>query len=304
MALIDKLTAIANAIRGKTGKSGNLTLDQMVTEITGIQTNPTLQAKTTSPTTAVQTIEPDSGYDGLSKVTVNAMPTATQASPVLSVSSAGLITATVEHKAGYVDAGTKTATYQLSTQAAKTVTPGTSNQTAVGSGKYTTGAITVNGDSNLKAANIAKGVSIFGVTGSFEGGSKVVGGQFIPTQYSDTSIQDHPVTISGLGFKPTRVIVYAIGKYTVGNATHTGTSNSSGLVMRDTAGHYLVNYCEEEYDEYEDEYYEYWYLGDPMDSETPSITLNSDGFTIKATSYGTYNEIMWLPLAYRYIAFG
>lgn len=38
MALTDKLTAIANAIRGKTGKSDSMTLDQMPTEIAGIAT--------------------------------------------------------------------------------------------------------------------------------------------------------------------------------------------------------------------------------------------------------------------------
>lgn len=37
MALTDKLTAIADAIRGKTGKSDGLTLDQMAVEIAGIQ---------------------------------------------------------------------------------------------------------------------------------------------------------------------------------------------------------------------------------------------------------------------------
>lgn len=36
MALIDKLTAIADAIRGKTGKAEEMTLDQMVTEIASI----------------------------------------------------------------------------------------------------------------------------------------------------------------------------------------------------------------------------------------------------------------------------
>ena len=36
MALINKLTAIADAIRGKTGKTEEMTLDQMVTEIEGI----------------------------------------------------------------------------------------------------------------------------------------------------------------------------------------------------------------------------------------------------------------------------
>ena len=37
MALTDKLTAIADAIRGKTGKTDGLTLDQMPAEIEGIQ---------------------------------------------------------------------------------------------------------------------------------------------------------------------------------------------------------------------------------------------------------------------------
>jgi hypothetical protein len=36
MALIDKLTAIADAIRAKTGKTDSLTLDQMPTEIGNI----------------------------------------------------------------------------------------------------------------------------------------------------------------------------------------------------------------------------------------------------------------------------
>lgn len=57
-----------------------------------------------------------------------------QATPVVSVSSNGLVTAT---------AGTKTSTYQLTTQAAKTVTPSKSSQTAVASGAYTTGAVIV-----------------------------------------------------------------------------------------------------------------------------------------------------------------
>ena len=120
--------------------------------------------------------------------------------PTISVSSSGLITAT---------AGDKSATQQLSTQAAKTVTPTTSSQTAVASGKYTTGAITVGaipssyvkpsatksattytpstsnqtiaagtycsgaqtikGDVNLKAENIKSGISIFGITGTASG---------------------------------------------------------------------------------------------------------------------------------------
>ena len=69
--------------------------------------------------------------------------TATQATPSISVSTAGKITAKATQSAGYVASGTKQATKQLTTQAAKTVTPTKSSQTAVASGRYTTGAVTV-----------------------------------------------------------------------------------------------------------------------------------------------------------------
>ena len=132
---------------------------------------PTLQTKSVTPTTSEQNVTPDNGYDGLSKVTVNAMPTATQATPSISVSSSGLITASATQSAGYVSAGTKSGTKQLTTQAAQTITPSTSSQTAVAKDVYTTGAVTVAGDSNLVPENIAEGVSIFGVTGTHSGGS-------------------------------------------------------------------------------------------------------------------------------------
>lgn len=94
------------------------------------------------------------------------VPAATQAVPKISVSSAGLITASAAQEAGYVAAGSKSATQQLTTQAGKTVTPGTTQQTAVASGRYTTGAVYVAGDADLVAANIKSGVNIFGVTGT------------------------------------------------------------------------------------------------------------------------------------------
>lgn len=96
----------------------------------------------------------------------------TQATPQISVSSGGLITASATQSGGIVEGGTKSSTKQLPTQAAKTVTPGTTNQTAVASGRYTTGAVTVKGDANLKAENIAEGVSIFGVQGTHSGGGE------------------------------------------------------------------------------------------------------------------------------------
>lgn len=136
---------------------------------------PALQAKTVSPATSAQTVKPDSGYDGLSQVTVSAMPTATQATPSISVSSGGLITASATQSAGYVAAGTKSATKQLTVQAAQTITPGTADKT-IASGRYLTGTQTIKGDSNLLASNIKSGVSIFGVDGTFEGSGGGGGG--------------------------------------------------------------------------------------------------------------------------------
>ena len=95
------------------------------------------------------------------------------ATPMIAVSAGGLITATTEQEKGYVPGGTKTATQQLPTQAAKTVTPTTTNQTAVASGRYTTGDVVVSGDANLVPENIAEGVSIFGVQGTHSGGGGV-----------------------------------------------------------------------------------------------------------------------------------
>ena len=67
-------------------------------------------------------------------------------------------------KTAYVKGQKVTGTIQ--SQAAKTVTPGTSAQTAVEAGRYTTGAVTVAGDVNLVASNIKDGAYIFGVRGS------------------------------------------------------------------------------------------------------------------------------------------
>lgn len=126
-----------------------------------------LQNKTVDPAFTSQTVMPDEGYVGLSSVVVTAIPTATQATPSITVSSSGLITASTTQTAGYVTAGTKSATKQLTVQAAQTITPGTSNKT-IASGRYLTGTQTIKGDSNLIPENIAKDISIFGVVGTLE----------------------------------------------------------------------------------------------------------------------------------------
>ena len=180
---------------------------------------PTLQSKTVSPSTSQQTVSPDGGYDGLSSVTVNAMPsgsattpaTSITANPTISVSSSGLITASVSGSksvtpsvsAGYVASGTAgtvtvsgSNTQQLTTQSAQTITPTTTNQT-IASGKYLTGTQTVLGDANLLAENIKKDVVLFGITGTYEGSGGSVNKVLLYTQSGfDNLYVDSSCTVS------------------------------------------------------------------------------------------------------------
>ena len=137
--------------------------------VNGEKITGTIPTKTASNLTASgATVTVPSGYYA-SQVT-KSVATATQATPSVTINTTtGLITASATQTAGYVTAGTKSATKQLAFQAAKTITPGTTNQTAVAANTYVGGAITVKGDSNLIASNIKKGTSIFGITGNYEG---------------------------------------------------------------------------------------------------------------------------------------
>ena len=81
-------------------------------------------------------------------------------------------------KAFYLANGTKTQG-SIASKAAQTYTPTTADQT-IAAGQYLSGAQTVKGDANLVAGNIKKDVTIFGVTGSHEGG----GGGNQPTLFA------------------------------------------------------------------------------------------------------------------------
>jgi len=176
---MDLIAQISTALDGKASASGGVTLptldnpasasdilsgkeaiDGSGTKITG-----TIATKTSSNLTASgATVTVPAGYyasqatksvsSGLAKTPA----TTITKNPTISVSSSGLITASVSGTqsvtptvtSGYVSSGTAgtitvsgSNTKQLITQSAKTITPSTSSQTAVASGVYTTGAITV-----------------------------------------------------------------------------------------------------------------------------------------------------------------
>ena len=127
---------------------------------------PELQAKEATPliTNAQQIILPDEGYDGLSKVTVNPMPTGTLKTPT--VNSIGYVSSGVQ-TAGYFDTSA-TSGLQLSTQNGGYVVPTTTNTVAILKGQYALDTIYAKGDANLIPTNIVAGKSIFGVSGSAE----------------------------------------------------------------------------------------------------------------------------------------
>lgn len=75
---------------------------------------------------------------------IGTIPTVEGPTPDISVSSDGLIAASVSNPKGYqAGSTTKTATQQLTTKGATTITPSSASQIAVNSGVYTTGKITV-----------------------------------------------------------------------------------------------------------------------------------------------------------------
>lgn len=185
-----------------------------------------LQTKSVNPSTSEQTVEPGALYDGLGKVTVGAVATATQATPSISISTRGLITASATQSEGYVSAGTKSATNQMTTQSGKDVYPGTTRQLAVPAWRYTIGNIYVNGDSNLTAGNIKKGVSIFGVAGSYEGS----GGEMQSKSATPTSASR--ITMSGLGdVKNFVLLVNDIDVDVSGGATISSICYSNGKLI-------------------------------------------------------------------------
>lgn len=161
------LTSIGDAIRTKTGKTDTFLPSDMPTEILAIETGSDVSGVTAtasdvrsgkkfvnssgtvvtgSLTTRTSSSLSASGATvsvpaGIYDSTVSkSISTATQATPSISVSSSGLITAQTTQSAGYVSSGTKSATLQLS-----------SSQ-----------------DSDFIASNIKNGVTIFGITGTME----------------------------------------------------------------------------------------------------------------------------------------
>lgn len=125
-------------------------------------------ATTITPRTSAQTAITAGTY-ATGNITVEAMASGALSTPSINTST-GVVTAGVS-TAGYLDTSA-TKTLQLTTKSAATIVPSTTDQ-IIAAGQYLTGTQTIKGDANLVAANIASGVSIFGITGTHEGGSGI-----------------------------------------------------------------------------------------------------------------------------------
>lgn len=109
--------------------------------------------------------------DTTEQALTNAGAIVTLGVPAIAVDSTGLVTASLYSREGAVEDGELTGTYQLLTNSGGAYTPSKYSYRVVPRGNYLTGDVYINGDANLVAENIASGVSIFGVTGTYTGTS-------------------------------------------------------------------------------------------------------------------------------------
>ena len=170
-----------NTLTGYTGTKND------GTTFTGEYSAPTIEANKsyTVNSSGTLTVNPSTNYDAMEKATLT-VPSGS-ATPKSTISSEGATISTSSNKitlsksvsnsptvtAGYISSGTSgnttiTLSATATTQSAQTITPTTTDQT-IASNTYITGTQTISGDANLVGSNIKKDVSIFNVTGTYEG---------------------------------------------------------------------------------------------------------------------------------------
>lgn len=171
MSVNSKMTALADEIRELSGTTTTKSIDAMTIDVDAANTEISEQMDLIAQIT--------SALEGKAAGGVN-LPSLTNPASASDI---------LKGKEAINGAGNKI-TGTIATQAAKTITPSTSSQTAVASGVYTTGVITVAGDANLIASNIKNGVSIFGVAGNYEGSGGSSGGSAETCTISITGMAD------------------------------------------------------------------------------------------------------------------
>ena len=176
------------------------------TSVAGLKVNgthvcksPDLQSKNVTPSEESQTVTPDTGYDGLSQVSI------------------GAISST------YVGSG-------VAKKSDQTYTPTTSDQ-IIAKDQYLSGDQTIKGAANLTASNIKKDVHIFGIIGTYEasGGSGSSDDNCEAYHITDKSTAlnfkrtDGDIKVWGYGFKSSGMYQKTVYAF-CGDGYYTGTS--------------------------------------------------------------------------------
>lgn len=175
----------------------------------GSSSSPRLQAKTgINPSTSSQTIRPDSGYDGLSSVQINAMTNGTVTAPSTITGTSSSVS-----RSGTTLTLTKTVSVTPRVTTAGYISNGTAGNSNI--------SLSVT-DANFIASNIKSGVTIFGLTGTYEGS----GGGTTPTGVSIgtktvTPTSTSSVSFTGLSGQPTAFIITYTGTLAEGNKIST-----------------------------------------------------------------------------------